>query len=107
MESAGKMKFEDILSECLEKQKPVFINGYGVGKVSSIGEDYIDFEVVKEKEDSNRKKVDGKMKDIKDKYLTKEVITFPISKIDLISTGAKRLEKTEKEQTLDNDLGGL
>ena len=99
--------FEVELMDTKQKKSPIFLNGYGVGKIIEMGKDYLKFEVIEEKEDTTKKKVEGKMKDIKDKYLTKEVMTFQISKIEIISTGAKRLEKTEKEEKLDDDLGAI
>ncbi len=84
----------------LENNKtPVFVNGYGIGKIISKEHDFIKFEVIEKKEETKGKN--------KEKYLTKEIIIFPISKIEQLSTGEQRLEKTTKEKTLDTDLGEL
>ncbi len=93
---------EDLLLDYKNKT-PLFINGYGLGKIVGMGNDFVEFEVIEKKEET--KKVEGK--DKKEKYLTKEVMKFPISKIEIISTGEQRMEKTTKEKKLDDDLGGI
>ena len=86
-----------------KNKTPLFINGYGLGKIIGMGKDFVEFEVIENKEET--KKVEGK--DKKEKYLTKEVMKFQINKIEIVSTGEQRLEKTTKEKKLDDDLGGL
>lgn len=104
----GVISFNERLEKYYKEKSPIFLNGYGIGKMINIGQDYVEFEVIEEKEDSKKKKgADGKFETIKEKYLVKEVITIPISKIEIISTGEKRLEKKEKEKELDNDLGAI
>lgn len=92
------------LLEVYRKEKtPLFINGMGIGKITKIEEDYIDFKVIKKGEKST-----GKGKDKKtEKVLTKEITHIQISNIATISTGEKEIPKTEQEKEIDDDLGDI
>ena len=91
--------FTQELIDLKNNKTPVFVNGYGIGKIISREHDFIKFEVIEKKEETTGK--------VKEKYLSKEVMKFPINKIEIISTGEQRMEKTTKEKTLDEDLGGI
>ena len=89
------MQYKNILIELHKGKTPIFINGNGVGKITKVEEDYIDFEVIREEEEKKEKK------------LFKEITQIQISNITTISTGEKEIPKTEQDKKIDDDLGAI
>ena len=73
----------------------VFINGMGVGKIVNVEKDCVTFEIVKNEEDDDKKK------------MTRETTFVPISQIATLSEGEKEVPKSEDEESIENALGDL
>lgn len=110
-EESEQKKYSEGVRGLLEKfhqeKTGVFINGDGIGKITRIDTDYIDFEVIKEEEKTVKVKKKGKTENKKEAVLKREVFHIPINNILSISEGEKEIPKTEKEKQIDNALGDL
>jgi hypothetical protein len=87
----GCSKFLELLQYFHINKKGVFINGFGVGKIVKIQDDFIDFEIVHEDE----------------KKLYRETMLIPINAITTISNGEQAIPKSELDTKIDNDLGDI
>ena len=90
------MKYTELIKQYHQEKAGVFINGIGVGKITKIEDDFIDFEVIHEDEAGKEKKT-----------LFREVTHIPIQKIEILSKGQQEIPKTKEEKQLDNDLGEI
>ncbi len=102
-------EMQELLADLCNNQTPIFINGYGVGKLISVYTDYVGFEIIREEEKDKKKKnkETGKMDNYKEKTIFKEMTYIPTVKIDIISKGEKEVPKSVEENKIDEDLGGL
>ncbi|MBN1156409.1 hypothetical protein JXA85_02250 [Candidatus Woesearchaeota archaeon] len=84
------MKFRNLLKKYQEEKTGLFVNGYGIGKITSVEDDYIDYEVIKKQ----------------DKKLIKEIMHIQIQDIE-ISLGEKEIPKSQEQKEIENDLEAI
>ena len=104
-----KIEMKQIIDDFKDKKTPCFVNGYGLGRITFVGSDYLTFVVTKKKEETKKRKnnATGKMENYTEKRYFKEVMYIKLNDKLVISEGEKELQKSETDQQLDNDLGDL
>ena len=95
--------FESLLDEFQQSKVPVIINDSDkAGRILNVHKDYIDFQRIWKESKT------GTGKDKKtEKVMKKETKNILIKDIFSVSDGEKEIPKTEKEEELATDLGGL
>lgn len=84
------MKFKELIIKCQKEATGLFINGYGIGKITKVEDDYVDFEIIKK--ESNK--------------LMKETMHIQINGIT-ISLGQKEVPKSQEQAEIENDLEAI
>lgn len=83
----------ELLKKYHQNKTGIFINGIGIGKIVKINHDYLEFEIVKQKET--------------EKTLMRELTIIPFDKIETITEGEKEIPKSEQDKKIDEELGDL
>jgi len=84
------MKFKELIAKYQKEATGLFINGYGIGRITKIEDDYIDFEIIKKEDDK----------------LMKETMHIQTSDM-AISLGQKEIPKTQEQKEIENDLEAI
>lgn len=84
------MKFSELIKRYQKEATGLFINGYGLGRITKIEDDYVDFEIIRKESDK----------------LMKETMHIQIPNME-ISLGQKEVPKTQEQKEIENDLEAI
>jgi len=84
------MKFIEFIKKYQKEATGLFINGYGIGRITKVEDDYVDFEIIKKESDK----------------LMKETMHIQILGM-AISLGQKEIPKTQEQKEIENDLEAI